>query len=373
MRRALLVLLLAVVPAGAQEEKAPPKEVPARDKAPPKEEPAKDGVPPEALQGVEQKALAAPVRFVAGTTRTYRLRERMELRNGPWGSMLLEMGLTLEQRVDAVGADGEAKLIDTIKEVLVEQGAADATRTLDTRDGTRSGEPALDAMAELVGGQLVLRVAKDGKILGCAGAAALVDRVLAAVPEGMQESVRFGLEQQLGEDVLIQRLQDGMVVLPEGELQPGHTWRRSSRQPVTGFGVFTLEVEQESVYLGQVVKDDVRCAKLLVRERCKGCKDQMFFELGPTARISVDPFEARTAIYVRVDDGALVAFEPLTLEYRMTLDDPDSQEHHDMGVKSITRWDLVPPKVEPKPAEPKAPAEPTAPGTEPAPPSPRQF
>lgn len=290
-------------------------------------------VPAAAWEGVERRALAAPTRWTAGATHRYRTRQRTQFcAGGGEEPTSIELGLLVERRVEAVEADGGARLVDTIRQLRWEQSTGGVALRVDTADGTKSGHAVADCLAELVGASFEVRVAKDGVVAGCAGGAALVDRALRAVDEARRGPLRAVYLQLFDDAALARRAQEGLVVLPARELQPGEAWRRTLPLGTPVIDV-DVELEVEWVHLGRVVKEGVACAKLLVRRRCAGLEEHDAPRLG--ARVTLEPFEARTAVFVRAEDGVVVAQEPVHLAYRVTL---GPQE---LSCASISRTELV--------------------------------
>lgn len=290
-------------------------------------------VPAAAWEGVDKVATPAPARWTAGATLRYRTRQRLQFgAGGGEEPTSLELGLLVERRVEAVDAEG-ARLVDTIRQLRFEQSTGGVAVRVDTADGTKSGHAPVDCLAALVGASFEVHVAKDGLVTRCAGGPALLDRALRLVEEPRRAGLRALYEQLLGDVALARRAQDGLVILPPGELRPGQAWTRALPAGAVALDV-DLELEVEHVHLGRVVRDGVPCAKLLVRRRCAGLEEHEAPRLG--ARVSIEPFEARTAVFVRLEDGAVAAQEPVHLTYRATL---GAQE---LACSSLSRTELVP-------------------------------
>lgn len=316
----------------------------AQEPTPAVEAPLK--APAEALQGVE----AAPARlthaFRPGAKLLYETRQTTALQQGPLGQMTMTTLFEVEREVTEAGPEG-AVLADTILHVVQDGAAAGQTFTLDTRDGTRSGNPAIDALGALAGGRLLTKAGKDGRVTSVEGGRALLERVLAACPEELRDPMSAQLEMTLGDAALMQQAQDALVLFPEGELQPGATWRRAAKLGLMPLG--ELEKTLDYVYLGQVERSGERCAKLWSRVRVAGVEDRDTVIQGQALNVGLSPFEGECALLVRLEDGALLESGPLKLAYTMTL--------RVQGQELQASYELVT-RIEARPAAPAVPAQP---------------
>lgn len=323
-------------PALAQESPpAPPADAPPAD-APPR-------APAEALQGVEAVPARLAHAFRPGAKLLYETRQTTELQQGPMGQMTMTTVFELEREVIEAAPEG-AVLADTVLHVVQEGAFAGQAFTLDTRDGTRSGNPAIDALGALAGGRWQLKAGKDGRVTSVEGGRALLERVLAACPEELRDVMSAQLEMTLDDGALMQQAQEALVLFPEEELQPGATWQRAVKLKLMPLD--ELEKTIDYVYLGQVDRGGVRCAKLWSRVRVAGVENRDTMIQGQALTVSLDPFQGECALLVRLDDGALLESGPLKLAYEMTL--------RVQGQELQARYEMVT-RIEARPAAPAAP------------------
>lgn len=291
-------------PARAQEPTpAPPADAPPR-------------APAEALEGVEAVPARLAHAFRPGAKLLYGTRQTTVVREGAMSPMTTTSVFELEREVIEAAPEG-AVLADTFVHLVQESALAGRTITLDTRDGTVSGDPMVDAMGALAGGRLQIKVGRDGRVASVEGGRALRQRVLAACPEVRRDLMSSGLEMTLDDAALMQQAQETLVLFPEEEQQPGATWRRAVKLKL-GF-LDELDKTIDYVYLGQVDRGGVRCAKLWSRVRVAGVENRDTMIQGQALTVSLDPFQGECALLVRLDDGALLESGPLKLAYGMTL------------------------------------------------------
>jgi hypothetical protein len=310
MTRAARVLAcswLLLLPAPAPAQETPP---------PPPAEEAPLVAPAEAQAGVEAVPLTLRHRWVQGAKLVYEQRQTMEVDQGPMGRVEMQTAFELEREVREVRADG-ATVRETYRQVVQEVVAQGQKLTLDTRDGTRSGNPGVDCLEAMVGGALDLTVKASGEIERVTGAAGIVERVAGACPEEMRELMATQLAETMNDEALARQFQEALLVPPEGELQPGAAWRRQGKFPVPPVG--DLERTIDYVYLGAVERAGVRCAKLWMRTRVAGVEGRQTEIQGQPAVVGLTGFEGQTALLVRADDGEIVEFGPLEVQYTLSL------------------------------------------------------
>lgn len=310
--------------------------------------------PPEALEGVEAVPLALEHRYTAGKRLVYEQRQTMDIDQGPMGTVTIQTGFGMERLVKEGRPEG-ALLVEKFLHVVQEVTAQGQTHTLDTRDGTRSGNPGVDCMEGLVGGAIEVEVAGPGEVKRVSGAGGLVERVVAACPEHMQDMMAAQLSDSLNDETMARQIQESLLVFPGGELQPGATWRRAGKYPLPPLDEVDRTIDY--VYLGVVERGGVKCAKLWTRTKVGAIEAKQTVIQGQPATVSLSAFEGQAAILVRAEDGEVLEYGPMEVKY--TLDLKVAGQEMQIGYRALTR-------VEARPADEAAP-----PAQEPAAPTPQ--
>ncbi len=311
----LLLLAWAATAPRARGQDQPP------DGPPPAAEPAPEEAPPTipdaAWAGLERKPVRLAHRFTAGQVLGQRIRQRMELDQGALGHMTTDMVLTAAITTRAAGAEG-VELELRYRDVVYELDANGQTFALDTRDGTTSGNPVVDALAGMVGVPLRMDARPDGRVEKVTGAGKLVDAIVGRCPPEVGPQLRAQLEQNMNDDQLASTSQESLIVFPDRELRPGDAWHRTYTAQIQPIGA--VDYRADYVFLGTAVRDGVAQAKLLLRTRCRGVQArESLLQPGLTAVMDMDAFEGTTSVWVRLADGALVEQEPLTLRFGLKI------------------------------------------------------
>lgn len=297
---ALLALPLLAQPGLAQEGAAP---------AQPADAPVV--VPAEAWEGVDKTPLKLVHVFVKGAAPRYQVRQHSEIDQGPMGTQVMDQVFEVRREVTDVPAEGGALVKEVYEQVVFSIESQGQTLSMDTRDGTSSGNPVIDAMGAMVGGSIESRVARDGKVEKVTGGKDMVARILEKTPDEFRPMLEQNLSQTMSDDRLGQQMQESMVVFPDKELASGDTWRRETSTDVPNIG--ELAMINDYVYLGTVDHGGERCAKLHLRIRSPGKEKFDTVLQGTPATISMPPFETTSTILVRASDGEPVSGGPVTV------------------------------------------------------------
>ncbi len=343
---ALLLSLALVAPALAQD--GPPPVVPAPD-APKPDAAQPVVVPADAWEGVEKVPVELVHRWTVGAKLRYQTRQAVNVDTAGMGpNQRLDQTFGVAREVLEAPEGGGAKVRDTYDAIAYSMEVGAQSMTLDTRDGTLSGNPVLDAMGAMVGGAIDTRVAKDGKVEAMEGGPALMERILAAMPEDARAAMRENLAGSLSDAALTRQLQESHIVFPGKSLASGEGWRRETTIGVPNVG--DLNLVQDYVLLGVVDRKGVKCAKLLVRARSSGCEARETVLNGMPGTIGVDPFEATSPVLVRLEDGLAVEIGPQTLA--MTIKIVVQGQEVTLTNTSTVRCELLPDEA-PKTEAPK--------------------
>ncbi len=309
----LLLLLLLTLAAPGLAQEGNPLDKPAQPDAgaKPFDKDAPVVVPEEAWTGVTKGPRKLVHTFQKGGASRYAVKQRTEVDQGPMGSQTMEQVFEVRREVVDAPAEGGARLKETYEQVVFTIEAQGQTLTMDTRDGTSSGNPVIDAMGGMVGGSTESRVAKDGRVEQVTGAGDLVGRILEKTPEEHRPMLEQNLGQSMTDEKLGQQMQESLVVFPDKELASGDSWRRETTNEIPNLG--SLAMFNDYVYLGTVEHGGVECAKLHVRIRSPGKEKFETMLQGTPATISMPGFETSSTILVRASDGEPVEGGPVVV------------------------------------------------------------
>lgn len=273
-------------------------------------------VPSDAHQGVEAVPVELKHRFSAATKLVYESRQTVEVEQRGLGRTSVETMFEVVRELEPAEGGG-ATGVETWRAVMHGASAGVQAKWLDTRDGTRSGEPDIDCLEALVGGTVRWTLDAAGKVSGLEGGPALADRVLAKVPAEQQELWRQQLAATFSNEVLARQAQEGFLPFPEGPLQPGATWTHADELAIAPLG--DLARTQDLTYLGLTDRAGTRCAKLWVRTRVAEVAERRVVIQGQPVLASIGAFEGSAPLLVRVEDGALLESGPQELAYTLKL------------------------------------------------------
>lgn len=318
----LLLLLALAAPGLAQEgnplDKPAAPDEPAAPETRPFDKDAPVVVPEEAWAGVTKAPRKLVHTFQKGAASRYSVKQRTEVDQGPMGSQTMEQVFEVRREVVDAPAEGGARLKETYEQVVFSIDAQGQTLTLDTRDGTSSGNPVIDAMGGMVGGSTESRVGKDGKVEQVTGAADMVGRILERTPEEFRPMLQENLGQSMTDEKLGQQMQESLVVFPDKELASGDTWRRETTNDIPNLG--SLAMFNDYVYLGTVEHEGETCAKLHVRIRSPGKEKAETMLQGTPATIEMPAFETTSTILVRASDGEPVEGGPVVVTITVNIE-----------------------------------------------------
>lgn len=172
----------------------------------------------------------------------------------PMGEMVQTQTVKLRQEVLGLSDDGSADVRVTHDSVSVVIDGPMGRQEWDSGSGEPPQDPALQAMAQLVGASFEMNVAENGVVNEISGMEALLERMSGAIPGGdpaARAAATAMLEEMFGEEGMRALMQQGMQAFPEEAVSPGAEWQREMRLPLP-FG----EMRFEYLYtLREVVSD----------------------------------------------------------------------------------------------------------------------
>lgn len=302
------LLLFSAALLGAQEPPAKPKEA----KGP---LPASFEVPAAAWKGVQREASTLGWAPRVGQVFGYRASTSLQLVQdfGTEDAAVDPVDMTSAQayRLEVLEVGESHVLVEaTAREMVLTLSTGGMTLSSDSRSGTLSGNPGLDAFAEMVGEPFRVKLSRDGRVQEIVDLDQLHARLKAKT---VYEDLNF--EEVINGPRTSQELQAFFVEFAPRELKSGERWA-VERSMQTGPGQNYSGV-QTYVYLGVAEHSGVKCAKLLGQFTLS---PQLNANPGPNALRKVVASSEPYAIFVGLEDGVVRATEVQTLSVEVEQD-----------------------------------------------------
>lgn len=267
--------------------------------------PAQDAAPVASTVRLEYRLDRLAGKLVTSTLETEQV-VGQELRGQDGGEVKSWTRVTIEQRFEAPGAEGLARVVMTTRRVQARLEEAGRSARYDSQDGGTAGPFA--PLADRVGKAVTLEVARTGEV-----------RKVRGVPSSERG-----------------QYQDAFLVLPEKPLDVGDGWDRLDRKPMDPLGTLVYHFR----YALGAVEPERRRVDATIRAR---------FEPGlPSAQASVEVTDQRGAGSVAFDPDGVVLESDLETRLVLTIKTPSGTQVQ----RLVTRTKQALVSIEDAPAAP---------------------